>query len=365
MRVTWPALVWRNLRRRPVRSALTSAGVAVGVALIVALLSITAGAKATADDLVHVGRADFGLFQRGASDLTLSRLPEALIGQIADEPGVAGAAGVYLFQTKSLVVFGFQSGDFTQRRLVLVSGRRPSGDQAYVGDIAADRLHLKPGSTLTVGRREFPVSGVYHIGNSVVDDGTVLPLQTVQELAQRPRDVTTIVVTASLGADPRKVARRIEDDFPGTISVVDPDQAVKIDTSSRLITTTGWIISALALLLAGSAVTNTMAMSVFERMREIGVLRAVGWPNRRIAALILSEAVALCLIALALGLLLGYGSAELFTSGGDALDLLEPDFTGGVFAWGLAFALGVALVGAIYPTWIATRLRPIEALRQE
>ena len=94
MRVTWAALVWRNLRRRPVRSALTSAGVAVGVALIVAVLSINAGAKATADDLVHVGRADFGLFQRGASDLTLSRLPEALVGQVAKEPGVAGAAGI-------------------------------------------------------------------------------------------------------------------------------------------------------------------------------------------------------------------------------------------------------------------------------
>jgi putative ABC transport system permease protein len=365
MGMTWAALVWRNLRRRPVRSALTSAGVAVGVSLIVALLSITAGAKATADDLVHVGRADFGLFQRGASDLTLSRLPESLVPQIEREPGVAGAAGVFLFQTKSLVVFGFQSGQFTERRLVLVSGRRPSGDEAYVGDIAADRFHLAPGSTLEVGRREFRVSGIYHIGSSVVDDGAVLPLADVQELAQRPRDVTTIAVTASLGSDPREVARRIEDDFPGTITVVDPDQAVKIDTSSRLITTTGWIISTLALLLAGSAVTNTMAMSVFERMREIGVLRAVGWANYRIAALILSEAVALCLVALALGLLLGWGAAELFTSGGDALDLLEPDFTGGVFAWGLAFALGVALVGAIYPTWIATRLRPIEALRQE
>src|SRR5919204_5483883 len=107
--MTWFGLVRRNLFRRPVRTALTAAGVALGVALIVALLSITAGAKATADDLIHVGRADFGLFQAGASDLTLSRLPESLVPQVEHEPGVAGAAGVFLFQTKSLVVFGFQS----------------------------------------------------------------------------------------------------------------------------------------------------------------------------------------------------------------------------------------------------------------
>jgi ABC-type antimicrobial peptide transport system permease subunit len=54
-----------------------------------------------------------------------------------------------------------------------------------------------------------------------------------------------------------------------------------------------------------------------------------------------------------------------FTSQGSISRLAEPDFTTGVFAWGLAFALGVALLGALYPAWRAVRLRPIEALRRE
>ena len=76
--MTWAGFVWRNLWRRPARTALTAAGVAIGVGLIVALLSIAAGVRNTAYDLIHIGRADFGVFQESASDLTRSLLPESL-----------------------------------------------------------------------------------------------------------------------------------------------------------------------------------------------------------------------------------------------------------------------------------------------
>ena len=361
--MTWVGLVVRNLLRRRVRTALTAAGVSLGVGLIVALLSIVNGAKRTADELIHIGRADFGLFQAGTSDLTLSRLPGGLAAQVAREPGVAGTARIYLFSTKSLLVFGYDRGGFPARRMVIVGGRRGPG--ALLGDLAARRLHLRPGERLRLGKRSFRVAGVYHSGNAFVDNGAVLALPVVQRLAGRPNDVTTIGVTVSLGRRPKEVAEQIERDFPGTVAVTEPGQAVRIDTSSRLIVTTGWIVSLLALIVGGIAVTNTMAMSVFERVREIGILRAVGWSTRRIAALLVAEALAICLLALAVGLALGYAAAELFTAGGDTASLLEPDFTAGVFAWGLAFALGVGLIGAAYPTWRATRLTPIEALRRE
>ncbi|HKP17817.1 MAG TPA: ABC transporter permease [Gaiellaceae bacterium] len=368
--MTWPGLVLKNLLRRKVRTALTVGGVAIGVGLIVALLSITNGVKQTANELIHVGRSDFGLFQEGASDLTRSLLPEGLADGVRSTPGVARVARIFLLVgevegSESSLLFGYAQGEFPERRLVVVSGRRPNRVEALVGDGAARIYHLRVGGDVQVGRRTFRVAGVFHSGNRFVDRGVVLPLATVQALAQRPHEVTTLGVIVELGATPKAVAARLERQFSGVTAVIEPGQAVKVDTSSRLIVTAGWIFSLLALIIGGIGVTNTMAMAVFERTREIGIMRAVGWSSARIAALIVSESLGIGLLALGIGLLGGWGAAVLFTEHSSLSSLTDASFTGGVFAWGLAFALGVALLGALYPAWRAIRLTPIEALRRE
>jgi putative ABC transport system permease protein len=368
--VTWAELVLRNLLRRPARTLLTATGVALGVGLIVALLSIGAGVQQTADELIHVGRADFGLFQSGVADFTRSLLPDGIAARVAREPGVSETARIKLYVTEAngrdgFLLFGLDPGEFAARRLVVVTGRRPRGEEALLGDAAARRLGLGVGGSLDLGRRSFRVAGVYHSGDRFEDAGAVLPLRLVERLSGRPGEVTTIGVTVDPGREPEAVAKRLEGRFPGLATIAEPGQAVKVDTSSRLIVQTGWIVSLVALIVGGIGVTNTMAMSVFERVHEIGILRAVGWPAWRIAFLVVSEALGICLFALGAGLGVGLLAAELFTRGGALSSLVEPRFTAGVFSWGLAFALGVAVLGAIYPTWRATRLTPVEALRHE
>lgn len=360
--MTWAGLIRKNLLRRPVRTFLTASGVAIGVGLIVALLSIAAGTTRTASDLIHIGRADFGLFQSGVSDATKSLLPVSLESRIRKDPGVAQTAGIFLYVTtvnkqESTLVFGLQPGEFPLERLTLVSGTRS-------GSLVGDHFKAHVGELLHIGRRTFRVSGVFHSGDRFEDEGVVLPMNAVQALAKRSGEVTSIGVIAKLGARPQTVAKELEKRY-GITAVVEPGQAVNVDTSSRLIIDVGWVISALALIVGGVGVTNTMAMSVSERIREIGILRAVGWPSPRIAALIVSEAIGISLVALALGLGVGVLAAHLFTTQTGLSNLVSPAFTAGVFIWGLAFALGVGIIGAAYPTWRALQLSPIEALRRE
>jgi putative ABC transport system permease protein len=356
--VTWAGLIWKNLRRRPARTTLTVIGVGLGVGLIIALLSITAGVHRTAEDLIHVGRADFGLFQQDVSDFTRSQLPASLAASVRRDPAIAQVAKIKLLVDNDMLVFGLDRTEFAFRRLVVISGRRGT---AMAGDHSGKHV----GSLVRVGSRTFVISGIYHSGDRFEDLGLVLPLPVVQSLAGRPTEITTIGVVVKLGHDAKTAARSLERRYPGVVAVTEPGQAVKVDTSSRLIISTGWIVSLLALIVGGIGVTNTMAMSVFERVREIGIMRAVGWRTLRIAAMIVSEALAICLLALAVGCGLGIVAATVFVSSSSLSGLISPAFTAATFAWGLAFALGVGLTGAVYPTWRAVRLTPIEALRHE
>jgi putative ABC transport system permease protein len=365
-----PALIWTNLMRRRARSLLTAVGVSLGVGLIVALLSISAGVQSAVNNVIHLGGADFGLFQGQVTELTSSLLPDKLASQVASDPGVQEVARIKLLVTtvdgrSSQLVFGLVPNEFPERQFVILKGSPAHGNQILLGDHAASSLGLGVGDTITIGKAKLPVAGIFHSGNSFEDGGVVAPLALVQQWAGRPGEVTSIGIIVRPGVASSQVATRLEQRYPGLVSITNPGQAMQVDTTSKLLISAGWVFSIVALLVGGIGVTNTMAMSVMERSQEIGVLRAVGWPNRRVAGMIACEAVTICMLALGIGLLLGWIAAQVLVAQGALSNLVSPQFGVDVFAWGLAFSLGVAMIGVAYPVWRAVRLNPIEALRRE
>jgi putative ABC transport system permease protein len=355
------ALIIANLRRRSTRTALTAAGIAVGVASVVALLGLSSGLNRTAGQLIHLGRADIGLFQRDAGDPTTSVLPLSLVPRLEAKPYIAQAAPIQLAvgvvdATPSAIVFGIDPQTFVGRRLVYVSGRGPGPGEAAVGDLLASQRRLAPGGSIRLGQHAFRISGVYHSGTAFQDQGVITSLRAAQQLAGRTsQEVTTIAVRVPPQVPVATAQRRLLRTFPGLQAISTPDEALRAGANSQLISKAVVLIVVLALIIGALAVANTMLAAVLERRRELALLATIGWSARELGGLVLGEAVAVSVIGTAAGLLLGYLASGLLPGALGLQSYISADLT----AWNLGRAvligITIGVLGAVFPVWRVTR----------
>jgi putative ABC transport system permease protein len=361
-------LVLVDLRRHPARTLLTGLGVAIGVAMIVALLALSAGIERSAAGLINLGGAEIGMFQGGVGELTASSLPRSLVARVRGEPGVADATPIavatgQLPRAPSFLVFGVEPDGFVANSLVLVAGRRPgAAGEALVGDAAARELGVGVGDRLTLAGGGFRVVGVYHTGVPFEDQGAALPLAAVERMRGREGDATTIAVKVARGVRASELGDRLGRVFPGTVAISQPGQVSRVDTNSLLVRQAAGVFVALALLIGGIAVMNTMLMAVFERRAEFALLLAVGWPRRLVARLVVGEGVLLCLAGAIAGAALGVAAGEAIVRAFGASSLVAPQFTAWALGRAVLVAAGMGALGSLYPAWWVSRLRVAEAL---
>jgi putative ABC transport system permease protein len=361
--------VFTNLARRKARAAATALGIALGVATIVALLSVGSGLKRTAAELVHLGQADLGIFQSGVSDPTASVLPTSLAQRLEKRPDVAEATPLLLViegvkQEPAAVVFGAEPDGFFRRRLVTSEGRTgPTGRAGIlVGDKLAKELNLRPGSTLMVKKRPFTVTGVYHSGVFFEDTGAIMDLDTAQRLEHRGNDATTVAVQLAPEVRHSVAEKALKRALPGTQILGTADDAERAGANGQLVRNVVTIIAALALIVGGLGVTNTMAMAVLERRRELALLSAMGWQRLRIAILVLAEGVAVSLVGAGLGLLLGVVGAGLLNDALSVSAVVTPHVTPWTIGQGLLIGVAIGVLGGLYPAWRGTRGSAVELL---
>jgi putative ABC transport system permease protein len=362
------AIVFTNLRRRPARTLLTAAGIAVGIATIVALLSFTQGLRESAAGFVHLGGSELGVFQANVSEPTTSVLPEATVHRLERLPTVAEATPLLLIvegvkQDPAAVVFGAKPDGFFARQLVIVAGRRPRAkDEILVGDRLAAQAKLAPGATLAVKGHPYTVVGVYHSGILFEDAGAILDLAQARALAQRPGEETNVIVSLTPGARTAAAARAIERALPGTQAITTAQQALRAGANGTLIAKAILAIVAIAIVVGTIGVANTMAMAIAERRAELGLLSTIGWSPSRVAALILGEGVAVSVLGAAAGLLLGViGGEELVRALGVSA-YVSPSVTAWGLGRGLLVGIAIGVLGGIYPAWRVTRMTPLKAL---
>jgi len=271
------------------------------------------------------------------------------------------------------LVFGWESDSYEFESLTFLSGHRFQDGQPQVilGDLLAGNLNKKAGDTLEMQGSVFTITGIYHGGTALEAGAVIMPIDQLQQISNLQGKVSGFHVRlrpAPPGESQdhylKRAQKEIETALPGLNAQLATDRATN-NQFVGMAHAVAWGTSSIALLMGILGIANTMAMSVFERTREIGILRALGWKRWRILLLIQTEATVLGFGGGILGIGVGWGAMRLLS----ALPQTASIVSASVSPLHLLEALGIAvlsgLVAGAIPAWHAAHLSPVEALRHD
>jgi putative ABC transport system permease protein len=372
--MTFFGLILHNLWAKKARSAGLALAVAVAVMAVVTLDVTSSGLEQSAASIISVGKADFTVVQKGASDTLSSTIDRQELARLGTTPGVASAIGV-LVETQSLnadnpvfIEIGINPGDLSGFGVKVVRGRPYAATAAHevmLGWRAAANLGLGVGDSLVANGTTNTVVGIYSTGNSFGDAGAMFPLPAIQGYNRVPGIVTLAFVKVDSGTSVAAVAGRIDYSMPELTTIRTASQFGRADQNLVYLRAAVNGSTVLAILIGAVIVGNTMLLSLFERTREFGLLRAIGWTRRRTVSLLLGESLIVALIGAMLGVVLSFVVAAGLARLPSLRGILHPDFTEGAFWRALFTALVMTLIGAVYPTVRAALLTPLKALSYE
>lgn len=367
------SLILKNPFRNKTRSALAIVGIAIGIATIVALGIITEGLKTSTEETLKAGGSDFSVVESNVSDMFLSKIDESYIEKIKSVNGVEDAVGVLtaiqpIGGNPYFVLIGIDPDKLDISNIKITEGKafsNGSTKEVIIGKVASEKLNKSVGDTLTLNQEKYKITGIFETGDLQQDGGAFLSLNNLQEIEDKSDKVTMIYVKINNDANVDEVTKNIEDKYGSDITTIASlEDLQSVDQGINIIDTASWAISILAIVIGGIGVINTMIMSVFERTREIGVLKAVGWKNRRVLSMILGESIVLTLVAGLVGSIMGVLAIQILLPLGME-GLIKPVYNIEVFIRGFMVALIVGLIGGFYPAYRASKLPPTEALRYE
>lgn len=372
------SFVLRSVMRRPVRSALTIIGIAVAVGSVVALVGISNDSKRSFLSIYQRQKISLVALRAGAAQRLTSALDERLADRIAALPRVelVNAGLVDMMSLAELgpvgvLVQGWPPDSPQYQQLKVLSGRLLGPEDrrgVLLGKTVAESLGKKVGDRINLYEtEEFEVVGIYQSYTVFENGGILMLLKTLQRIMGREGQVTgiTVVVSDPQSEEHIEGVRQSILALDKTLDVLPTKEYVESTSEVRFVRAMAWLTSAVALVIGTIGILNTMIMSVFERTREIGILRAIGWRRARVVRMILMESVVLSL----LGGIVGSLAAVLLTHYLSRLPAVA-NMIGGSIDWptigqGFLIALLVGLIGALYPAYRGAKLLPTEAIRHE
>ncbi|MEL6108481.1 MAG: FtsX-like permease family protein [Planctomycetota bacterium] len=367
------SLVLKNLLRRPLRSGLTLLALTTAVASVVSLRGIARGFTASFAGVYESHSVDIVVSRQGTADRLSSSVSEGLIQPLREIAGVAKVDGV-LLETLSLEdqqIFGIPTMGIARDSWLRedyrwsASNATTSPRQVSLGVHLAERAGVAVGDSLEFFEEPYEVAGIFESSSAWENGSMMMPLEQLQALVDRGDQVTYINVVLGSGVDADQANEIIEQiqAVDGRLHALATDDFVGTDTRMQIAGAMAWMTSLIALVIGGIGTLNTMMTSVLERTREIGILRAIGWPQKRVFKLIVAEALLLAITASALGCFFAVAATAMMSQHPAIRGILAPEIEISTAAEGTVLAVLIGLIGAILPASRAARVSPTEAIR--
>ena len=369
-------MIYKNLIRRKGRTILAVLGISIGVAAIIGLGALTEGLQAGYGSVLTGSEADLVLRDADTLDLLVSSIDEQVGQELMVMPEVSAVSPMIqgLVQAESALyffVFGYPEGSFALERFQLIDGfplysreaNEMRGKPIMLGSVAAESYNVGVGGSLRIGETAYRVVGIYETGEAFEDGGAIIRLANAQILLGMNHKVSAYYLQLKDPSLADRLITRVERKYPELL-ISTAENMANESSITDLIKIMVSVVGGLAILIGGVAMTNAQLMAVFERTREIGVLRALGWSRYRVMLMILAESV---LIGI-LGGFVGTGLAWLMLAANQealsafgATTKISPELLRQALV--VVFLLGI--FGGLYPALRASRLQPVEALRYE
>jgi len=367
-------LVLHNVGVKKVRLAFTSLAIAIGVTAVVALGVVTSSLETSELSIMQTGRADFTIAQKGVADLLSSSIGADRLPAIASVPGVQHVVGVLIGTANAnadnpqFLEIGIDPAELANFGVTVVSGQpfaASAKDQIMLGWRAAASLHKHLGDTVTIEKNTYRVTGIYSTGQALGDLGGMLPLAWFQTYQRQPGQFTLLFVQARPGTDIAALQSRVDADNPQLTTIRTVEQFGRADRSLALIRAAARGSTVLAIAIGAIVVMSAMTITFVERIREFGVLAAIGWPRRRVLAMIIAEALVIGLLGATGGSFLSWLAVRAVQHLPSLRGVLHPVFRASDYARALTTAAAMSVIGSLYPALRAALTQPMEQLRSE
>ncbi len=405
MTLEYLLLALRNLKKRGLRSLLTLLGIVIGIAALVALISLGQGleraiigqfSSLSADRLV-VTNAETGFGPPGSTAVKkLNKHDREIIERVPDVEQtlprlIRTVRGEYNKESRTEFLGSLPSEQdkleylYETFQMEAALGHLPDandfGKILLGSNVAASERYgkeIRIGTKLTIQGREFTVAGILKpLGTFQFNEAIFMTQADMEQTLHIEDEIDLILVRVRESADPEVIAAEITRKMRKDRNLKEGEEDFAVQTPLKVLGAVTTIITgiqvvvagiaAIALLVGAVGVANTLFTSVIERTKEIGIMKAIGSRRRTIAIIFVSEAAILGLLGGVLGILVGATLALASVSAANAAlntDLFRVSFEPIFIVGTLLFALLIGILAGAIPALQAARLHPVEALRR-